>query len=72
MLQAVVDGATRLLCSIASVLFVPTVLMLLVRRFVPVLGEAIWRGYCQVLVWLVVGPVRLVQFLFREAVRHRR
>jgi len=71
LLQSIVDGMTGLVCSIASVLLLPTIALLLFRRFVPVLGDTVWRGYCQLLTWCVVAPVRLVRLLCREAVRRR-
>ncbi len=71
MIQSIVDSVTGLLCSVASVLVVPTIIVLLLRRFVPVLGDAVWRGYCRLLMWLVMAPVRLAQFLYREAINRR-
>ena len=71
MFQSIADSVTGLLCSVASVLLVPTIVLLLFRRFVPVLGDAVWRGYCQLLIWCVVAPVRLVRFLYRQAVSRR-
>ena len=70
-LQSIVDGVTGLVCAVASTLLVPTILLLLMRRFVPVVGESLWRGYCQLLTWLVVAPVRLVRVLYRDLVRRR-
>ena len=71
MIQSIVDSVTGLLCSVASVLVAPTIILLLLRRFLPVLGDAVWRGYCQLLIWLVMAPVRLAQFLYRQAVSRR-
>jgi hypothetical protein len=71
-LQAITNAASSLVWSVVSVLAVPTILLLLFRKFVPVLGDAVWRGYCRLLVWLVVTPVRLVRLLVREATGRRR
>ena len=59
---------SNLACSLVSLLAVPTILLLLFRKLVPILGDAVWRGYCQLLAWLVVAPVRLIRLLVREAV----
>jgi hypothetical protein len=70
-LQSIVDSVTGLICSVVSFLAVPTIVLLLFRRFVPVLGDAVWRGYCQLLIWLVVAPIRLTRLLFREITSRR-
>jgi hypothetical protein len=56
----------NLVAGVLSLLAVSTVLMLLVRRFVPYLGEQLWRTYCDVLMWLLRAPFRLIRLLFRE------
>jgi hypothetical protein len=71
-MQSIVNAVTSLACSLISLLVVPTILLLLFRRLVPVLGDAVWRGYCQLLVWLVVAPIRLIRLLVREAIGHDR
>jgi len=70
-LQFMVDAVTSLVWSVVSALAVPTILLLLFRWLVPVLGEAVWRGYCQLLIWLVVAPVRLIRILVRAAADRR-
>jgi hypothetical protein len=57
--------------TVVSVLGPPTVVLLLLRRFVPALGNPLWRVWCRLLTWLIVGPIRLVRLLVREAIGHR-
>lgn len=71
-MQAVSDTLVGLILSIASVLLVPTFLMLILRKLIPVLGDALWRGYCRLLTWMVVLPVRLIRLLIMEATGRRR
>jgi hypothetical protein len=70
--QSITDAVTSLVCSVASVLVGPTVLLLVFRRLVPSLGDAVWRGYCQLLIWLVKAPIQLIRLLVHEAVGRRR
>jgi hypothetical protein len=65
-LQSFMDGVTGMVCSVASVFVVPTILMLLVKQFVPVLGEHLWRGYCQLLVFMFTAPIKLIKLLINE------
>jgi hypothetical protein len=46
-----------------------TVGMLLMRKFVPYLGEQLWRSYCNVLIWCVKAPFRLARVLLNEVRR---
>ena len=71
-MQSITDGVTNLAVSVVVMLVWPTVLMLLVRRFVPVLGESLWRSYCQLLRWLLRAPFRLIRLLVNEIVAARR
>lgn len=57
--------------SLVSVLAPPTILLLVLRQFLPALGDPLWRGWCQLLAWLVIGPIRLIRLLFREATGRR-
>lgn len=57
--------------TVVSVIGPPTVMLLLLRHFMPSLGNPLWRGWCQLLTWLVVGPIRLVRLLVREAIGRR-
>lgn len=66
-MQTLSDALVNLILSIGSVLLVPTVLLLLLRKMIPGFGDAIWRGYCQLLTWMVVLPVRLIRLLILEA-----
>jgi hypothetical protein len=65
------DSLTNLVCGVVSILAVPTFLLLLLRMLVPSVGEPILRAYGQLLAWLVVAPIRLVQLLVREAFGRR-
>lgn len=76
-MQSITDAVNGLVWSIASVLIGPTILLLLLKRFVPVIGDQLWHAYSQLLaklmVGLIVAPIRLIRLLFREAMgrRHR-
>ncbi|MEV6846714.1 hypothetical protein [Actinoplanes sp. NPDC051411] len=62
----------NLVVSVILLLAGPTICMLLVRRFVPYLGEQLWRAYCNVLMWLLRAPFRLIGVLVREITSARR
>lgn len=73
MVQPLVDAINHLIVGVVSLLIGPTIVLLLLKVFLPALGNPLWRGYCQLLTWLVVGPIRLIRLLVREAMgrRHR-
>jgi len=72
-LQSISDAVGGVVLSVVSVLLGPTIVLLLVKRFMPIVGNPLWRGYCQLLAWLIIGPIRLIRLLGREAMgrRHR-
>lgn len=70
-MQSISDALAGLLCSVASLFIAPTVLVFMLKVFVPPLGEPLWRGYCQLLAWLIMLPFRLVQRLLRSATGRR-
>ena len=71
-LQSLSEAFSTVLFSIASVLLGPTIVLLLLKKFVPIVGNPLWQGYCRLLVWLVVTPVRLIRLLVLEALGRRR
>ncbi|MGA5300092.1 hypothetical protein ACPCHT_09210 [Nucisporomicrobium flavum] len=71
-MQEVTAALSNLIVSALLLLAGPTVLMLLVRRFVPYLGEQLWRIYCDVLMWSIRAPFRLVRFLINEVTARNR
>jgi hypothetical protein len=70
-LQTITNTLTSLVCSVASILMVPTILLLLLRMVAPAIGAPIMRAYGQLLAWLVVAPIRLIRLLAREAFGRR-
>jgi hypothetical protein len=70
-LQFITDAISTLALSVASVLAGPTIMLLLLKHFVPTIGNPLWQWYCQALVWCVAAPVRLVRVLIREAMGRR-
>lgn len=70
-MQSIADYLSSMVCSIVSVFVAPTILLLLLRMFMPSIGEPIWRAYGQLLAWLIVAPIRLVRLLAREAFGRR-
>jgi hypothetical protein len=71
-MQVIADAVAALAWGIVSVLFVPTVLLLVLRRFMPFLGNPLWQMYQRALLWCFVTPFRLVRVLAQEATRRRR
>ncbi|GHJ48955.1 hypothetical protein Cs7R123_62970 [Catellatospora sp. TT07R-123] len=71
-MQSIADYLTSLVCSVASVLVVPTALLLLLRMFVPALGGPLLSAWGQLLAWLLLVPVRLIRWLAQEAFSRRR
>lgn len=71
-MQSITAAFGDLLVNVLFLLAGPTVVMLLVRRFVPYLGEQLWRSYCNALMWLFRAPFRLVRVLVNEIAAARR
>ncbi len=71
-MQSISNALTSLLCSVASLFIVPTVLVFMLKVIVPPLGEPLWRGYLQLLAWLIMLPFRLIQHLIKAAAGRRR
>ena len=71
-MPSITAGLSTLVTDVLILLAAPTVLMLLVRRFVPYAGEQLWRSYCRVLGWLFRAPFRLVRLLIREVTARNR
>ncbi|HEX8410001.1 MAG TPA: hypothetical protein VF883_14160 [Thermoanaerobaculia bacterium] len=71
-MESITTTLSNLVVSVLLLLAGPTVFMLLVRRFVPYLGEQLWRSYCDVLMWLVRLPFRLIRVLVNEIAAARR
>jgi hypothetical protein len=71
-MESIAAAISNLLVSALLLLVGPTVIMLLVRRFVPYLGEQLWRSYCNLLMWLFRAPFVLVRLLIREISAARR
>ncbi len=65
------NAVSEVVWGLVSILAPPTLLLLVLRRFMPVLGEPLWRMWCQLLAWLVIGPIRLIRLLVREALGRR-
>jgi hypothetical protein len=72
MLQSLSNGLGNLVVSIVMFLAGPTIIMLLLKRFLPVLGDELWRLYSQALVWLIRAPFRLIRILVDELFKARR
>ncbi len=71
-MQSLADAVSGLVCSVASFFVAPTVLLLMLKMFVPALGEPIWRAYWQLLVVLITAPFKLISYLIKEAGGRRR
>lgn len=71
-MQAFENAVASLVCNLASLLAIPAILLLLLRKMAPAIGDPLWHGYCQLLRWMVVAPFRLIRTMFREATRRRR
>ena len=71
-MQSIADAVSNLVVSVLILLIGPTVLMLLIRRFVPYLGDRLWRLYCDALMWLLRAPFLVVRLLVREITANRR
>ncbi|MEV6634686.1 hypothetical protein AB0M54_28460 [Actinoplanes sp. NPDC051470] len=69
-MRPVIDAATGLVAQAITLIAVSTVMMLLVKRFVPVLGAELWRWYWTALTWLIRAPFRLIRVLLKN-ITHR-
>ena len=65
-MQPFADAASNLAVQILTLLIAPTLIMLLVRRFVPIVGQDLWRLYHRLLRWLLLAPFRLLRLLVSE------
>lgn len=65
------DTIYNLVWSIGSVLAVPTLLLLLLKKYVPIVGNPLWDQYVHLLGRLLTAPIRVIQFLVREAMGRR-
>ena len=68
-MRPIADAASSLAFQVVTLLFAPTLIMLLVRRFVPVVGQDLWRLYWRALRWLLIAPFRLIRLMAGEVVR---
>ena len=68
----ITDLLSTVLWAAVSILGPPTVMLLLLRHFMPMLGNPLWRGWCRLLTWLAAAPIRLIRFLVREVFGRRR
>ena len=68
-MQSMADAVGSMVVSVLFLIAGPTVVMLMIRRFVPYLGERLWRLYCDVLVWLIRAPFRLIRVLVAQISR---
>jgi hypothetical protein len=71
-MPSIANAVTNLAVGILFLLAGTTVIMLFVRRYVPVVGESLWRYYRRVLLWIFRAPFRLVRRLVHEIARARR
>ena len=71
--HTVLDALLAVGMSIATMLLPPTFLLLLLKAVVPAIGAPLLQAWGQLLMWAVLAPIRVVQFLAREAFgrRHR-
>jgi hypothetical protein len=70
--QSLAHAVDALVWAVLTILISPTILLLLARRYVPMLGNPLWRGYCRLLRWVAVAPFRLLRLVSREALNRRR
>jgi hypothetical protein len=70
-MDAIANLVGAVVWTVVSVLGPPTIMLLILRAFIPALGNPLWRGWCQLVIWLIVGPIRLVRLLVREAIGRR-
>jgi hypothetical protein len=71
-MQSLSHAAGALLWAIVSVLVGPTIILFLLRHYVPMVGNPLWRQYCRLLGWAVAAPFQLLRVLTREALSRRR
>jgi hypothetical protein len=71
-MQSLSNAAGAFIWAVLSVLIGPTVILLLLRRYLPMVGNPLWRQYCRLLAWAVIAPFRLLRMLTREALSRRR
>lgn len=70
--HTVLDAVLTVTTSIASVLLPPTIVLFLLKAFVPAIGAPLLRAWGELIAWLILAPIRAVRFLAREASGRRR
>jgi hypothetical protein len=71
-MQGIADAMAALFSSAVSLLIVVTITLLVMRRYMPFLGQPLWRLYQRALQWCIVMPVRVIRALIRAATAHHR
>ncbi len=71
-MQSISDAVTSVLCSIASLFIAPTIIVFMLKLFIPALGEPLWHNYCKLLAWLIILPFRILKQLIHAAAGGRR
>jgi hypothetical protein len=71
-MQSLSNAAAALVWAIVWALVGPTIILLLLRRYVPMLGNPLWHAYRRLLGWAAVAPFRLLRALTKEALNRRR
>lgn len=66
-LQSITDMTMAVGGTVLSVLLPPTIMLLLLKMFVPVIGSPLWQAWGRFVGWLILAPIRVIQYLIREA-----
>lgn len=57
-------------CGLAMLVIACAAVPLLLKLFLPSVGDPLWRAYWWLVGWLLMAPFRLLAYLVREARRH--
>jgi hypothetical protein len=71
-MQSLSHAAAALFWTVVWALAGPTIVLLVLRRYVPLLGNPLWQAYRRLLGWAAAAPFRLLRALTREALNRRR
>jgi hypothetical protein len=70
-MTGLLNATTDLLASVVMLILAMAIVPFLLKIFMPVIGETVWRGYWGLVKWTLLIPFRLLAFILRQADRRR-
>jgi hypothetical protein len=71
-MNSIADTAAALFWNVVWLLLIPAAVLILLRRYLPSIGQPLWRMYQRLVLWCVVAPFRMIRALVRAATKHHK